>query len=94
MGSGGMTFLRGNDGRWVPASVDSRPRLRGGRLFAGRTGWCAGVTRGGLGPCGFLALWIPAFAGMTGWGAGMTGWGAGMTFLRGGDRVRWVGCMG
>ena len=23
--------------------------------------------------------WIPAYAGMTGWGAGMTGWGAGLT---------------
>ena len=62
---GGGDVSAGNDGGWVPASVDSRPRLRGGRLFAGMTGWCAGVTRGGLGPCGFLALWIPApaFAG-------------------------------
>jgi hypothetical protein len=25
------------------------------------------------------AFWIPAFAGMTEWGAGMTEWGAGMT---------------
>ena len=26
-------------------------------------------------------LWIPAFAGMTKWGAGMTKWGAGMTMV-------------
>ncbi len=28
-------------------------------------------------------VWIPAFAGMTSWGAGMTSWGAGMTIVVG-----------
>ena len=33
-------------------------------------------------------LWIPAFAGMTKWGAGMTRWGAGMTMVGGRPAVR------
>ena len=41
-------------------------------------------------------LWIPAFAGMTKWGAGMTKWGAGMTMVGGRPAVRgwWLGMTG
>ena len=44
----------------------------GGGRPAVRGGWLDG----GL-PLPSPPLWIPAFAGMTKWGAGMTKWGAG-----------------
>ena len=72
---------------WIPRlfPVDSRLRGNDEGGDAGMTGRCAGVTRGGLGPCGFLALWVPAFAGMTGRCAGMTKGEAGC--IAGGVRV-------
>ena len=48
--------------------VGGRPAVRGSWLD------------GGL-PHPSPPLWIPAFAGMTKWGAGMTGVGAGMTMV-------------
>ena len=55
----------------------------GGGRPAVRGWWLDGVL-----PHPSPPLWIPAFAGMTKWGAGMTKWGAGMTMVGGRPAVR------
>ena len=50
----------------------------GGRVDDGAPGGGRPAVRG---PHPSPPLWIPAFAGMTKWGAGMTKWGAGMTMV-------------
>ena len=57
----------------------------------GRRSWEAGLASDALEalPHSPPPLWIPAFAGMTKWGAGMTKWGgAGMTMVGGRPAVR------
>ena len=54
------------------------------RLMSGNDGLGRGGDERWIGaPCGFLALWIPAFAGMTGWCAGVTRDGLGPLWVPG-----------
>ena len=62
----------------------------------GRRSWEAGLASDALEalPHSSPPLWIPAFAGMTKWGAGMTKWGAGMTKWGAGMTNRGAGALG
>ena len=74
---------------WIPAFAGmtkwgGRNDEVGGRHdeSGGRRSWQAGLASDALEALPHSSpppLWIPAFAGMTKWGAGMTKWGAGMT---------------
>ena len=62
-------------------------RLAGMTMVGGRPAVRGWWLDGGL-PHPSPPLWIPAFAGMTKWGAGMTKWVAGMTMVGGRPAVR------